>query len=110
MDALYDFVRPTQNALQPLGQWNHLELSCDKLLIMVGINGSLASWMDTNQWTQPYKRPNGSDHKFGWVFKDFSPSRHIGLQDHRHDVWYKNIKVKRLPWESVKERSMKLAG
>ena len=97
MGAIYDLVRPSHNALKPLGQWNHLELTCDKNMIMVVINGSLVTWMDTNQWTQPHKRPNGSDHKFDWVYKDFPRSGHIGLQDHGHDVWYKNIKVKRLP-------------
>ena len=61
---------------------------------MVLINGSLVTWMDLNQWTQANKRPNGTDTKFDWVLKDFPRSGHIGLQDHGHDAWYKNIKIR----------------
>jgi hypothetical protein len=97
MGAIYDLVRPAKNALKPVGQWNHLELTCDKNLVMVVINGSLVTWMDLNQWNQANKRPNGTDTKFDWVFKDFPRRGHIGLQDHGHDAWYKNIKIRELP-------------
>ena len=97
MGALYDLVRPTHNALKPLGEWNHLELTCDKNMIMIVLNGSLVTWMDTNQWTQPKQRPNGTGHKFDWIYQHFPRSGHIGLQDHGHDVWYKNIKIRKLP-------------
>ncbi len=95
--AIYDLVQPTHNALNPLGEWNHLELTCDKNMIMIVLNGSLVTWMDTEQWIQPNQRPNGSNHKFDWVYKHFPRNGHIGLQDHGHDVWYKNIKIRELP-------------
>jgi len=97
MGAIYDLVRPTHNALKPIAEWNHLELTCDKNMIMVVLNGLLVTWMDTDQWTQPNQRPNGTTHKFDWVYKHFPRSGHIGLQDHGHDVWYKNIKIREFP-------------
>jgi len=96
MGAIYDLVQPTHNALKPVGEWNHVELTCDRNLIMVVINGSLVTWMDTDKWTIPYKRPDGSDTKFDWLYRDFPRGGHIGLQDHGHEVWYKNIKIKEL--------------
>lgn len=94
--AIYDLVQPTHNNLRPLGEWNHVELTCDRNMIMVVLNGSLVAWMDTDRWTVPYKRPDGSETKFDWVYRDFPRSGHIGLQNHGHQVWYKNIKVKEL--------------
>ena len=39
--AIYDLVQPTHNNLRPLGEWNHVELTCDRNMIMVVLNGSL---------------------------------------------------------------------
>jgi hypothetical protein len=39
---------------------------------------------------------DGSRHKFGKAIKDFPREGYIGLQDHGHDVWFKNIKVREL--------------
>ena len=49
---------------------------------------------DLDQWTEKYKRPDGSDHKFDVAYKDHPRKGHIGLQDHGSDCWYKNIKLK----------------
>jgi hypothetical protein len=94
--AIYDLVQPTHNNLKPLGEWNHLEVTCDRNLILVVVNGSLVTWMDTDKWTVPFKRPDGTKTKFDWLYRDFPRSGHVGLQNHGHEVWYKNIKIKEL--------------
>ncbi len=94
--AIYDLVKPTRNAMQPAGEWNHLVVTCDKNLITVQVNGEQVSQMDLDQWPTKNKRPDGSDHKFDVAFRDHPRAGYIGLQDHGGECWYKNIKLKPL--------------
>jgi len=94
--AIYDLVQPRTNAMKPVGEWNHLLITCDKSLISVEVNGTLVTQMDLDQWTTKNKRPDGSEHKFDVVYKDHPRSGYIGLQDHGGECWYKNIKLKPL--------------
>ena len=92
--AIYDLVKPSVNAMKPAGQWNQLKLFCSRNRISVSVNGKRVSRMDTDQFSEPNKRPDGSDHKFDVVYKDHPRLGYIGLQDHGADCWYKNIKLK----------------
>lgn len=94
--ALYDLVKPSMNAMKPQGEWNHMEITCDRSLIRVEVNSVEVTRTDLDQWTTANKRPDGTDHKFDVVYKD--PPRHgyLGLQDHGSDIWYKNITLLRL--------------
>ncbi len=94
--AIYDLVKPQTNAMKPVGEWNHMVITCDKNLISVELNGVPVTKMDLDQWTVKNKRPDGSDHKFDVAFKDHPRSGYIGLQDHGGECWYKNIKLKPL--------------
>lgn len=94
--AIYDLVKPTKNAMKPVGEWNHIVITCDKNLIVVELNGETVSRMDLDQWPEPHKRPDGSPHKFDVAYKNHPRQGYIGLQDHGADCWYKNIKLKRL--------------
>lgn len=91
--ALYDLVKPTRNVMKPSGQWNHIEIKCDRNLIEVVLNGEMVTRMDLDQWTHPNMRPDGSEHKFDVAFKDHPRMGYIGLQDHGADCWFKNIKI-----------------
>ena len=94
--ALYDLVKPATNAMKPVGEWNHLEIRCDKNLIDVWLNGTHVNHMDLNQWTQPYDRPDGTENKFNIAWKYHSRTGYIGLQKHGGNSWFKNIKLKPL--------------
>jgi hypothetical protein len=94
--AIYDLVKPQKNVMKPVGEWNHIAITCDKSLISVELNGEVVTRMDLDQWTASNKRPDGSDHKFDVAFKDHPRGGYIGLQDHGGDCWYKNIKLKPL--------------
>ena len=83
-------------ANRPAGQWNHLQITCDKNRLSVELNGAQVSEMDLDQWTDKNKRPDGTDHKFDVAFKDHPRRGYIGLQDHGGECWYKNIKLKPL--------------
>ncbi len=94
--AIYDLVKPVKNAMKPVGQWNHMVVTCDKNLITVELNGEMVSRMDLDQWTTKNRRPDGSEHKFDVAYKDHPRHGYIGLQDHGGECWYKNIKLKPL--------------
>jgi len=94
--ALYDLAKPTKNAMKPVGEWNHIVITCDKSVITVELNGEQVTRADLDQFTEKNKRPDGSSHKFDVVYKDHPRSGYIGLQDHGANCWYKNIKLKPL--------------
>lgn len=95
--AIYDLVKPTKNAMKPVGEWNHLVITCDRNLLTVELNGEKVNRMDLDEWKEPNKRPDGSPHKFDIAYKDHPRKGYIGLQDHGAACWYKNIKLKPLP-------------
>jgi len=94
--ALYDLVQPSKNAMRSQGEWNHMQITCDKNLISIEINDIEVTRTDLDQWTTANKRPNGTDHKFDVVYKDHPRKGYVGLQDHGSDVRYRNIKLLRL--------------
>ena len=94
--AIYDLIKPTANAMKPVGEWNHLRIKSDKNLVDVWLNQVHVNHMDLNEWTQPYERPDGTKHKFNIAWKYHSRTGYIGLQKHGGNCWFKNIKLKPL--------------
>ncbi len=95
--AIYDLVKPTTNAMTPVGQWNHLQITCAHSLLDVTLNGTRVTHADLSQFAQANVRPDGSPHKFDVAYRDHPLRGYIGLQDHGSPCWYKNIKLKPLP-------------
>src|SRR5947209_5914243 len=91
--AIYDLVKPTKNTQKPLGEWNHMVITCNKNLIEVELNGEKINRIDLDEWTLANRRPDGSEHKFDFALKDHPRKGYIGLQDHGADCWFKNIKL-----------------
>ena len=94
--AIYDCLAPTKNAVKKPGQWNRCIITSKDNKISIVLNGEHIIDMDLNQWTEPYKNPDGTKNKFGTALKDFARKGYIGLQDHGRPVWYRNIKIKPL--------------
>jgi hypothetical protein len=92
--AMYDLVKPRKNAMKPVGQWNHLVITCEQSHITVTLNGEQVTAMDLNEWRNPNRRPDGSQHKFDIAYKDHPRQGYIGLQDHGSPCWFKNIKIR----------------
>jgi hypothetical protein len=91
--AIYDLVKPAKNAMKPVGEWNHLVITCDKAEITVALNGETVTRMNLDDWAAKNQRPDGSPHKFDIAYKDHPRHGYIGLQDHGAPCWYKNIKL-----------------
>ena len=94
--AIYDLVKPSKNAMKPVGEWNHMVITCDGPKISVELNGETVTRMNLDEWTDANQRPDGSAHKFDVAYKDHPRFGYIGLQDHGSACWYKNIKLKPL--------------
>ena len=82
--------------MKPAGEWNHIEVTCQKNLIDVELNGELVTSMDLDQWVEPNVRPDGSTHKFDIAYKDHPRKGYIGLQDHGNEVAFRNLRIKPL--------------
>jgi hypothetical protein len=95
--AIYDLVGPTKEVATGGGKWDSLEIRCEGPHVSVKVNGEEVSQINCDEYDKPGLRTDGTQHKFtGKAIKDFPRSGYIGLQDHGHAVWYKNIKLKQL--------------
>ena len=94
--ALYDAVVPSENAVKPAGEWNHIQVRCKGPMIQVTLNGKRVVNADLDQWTTPQMNPDGSKNKFKTALKDLPRTGHIGFQDHGHNVWFRNVYLKKL--------------
>jgi len=91
--AIYDLVAPAANRASKPGEWTHFEITCKGPHISVDVNGKEVAKLNADEWTEPGKRLDGSQHKFKAAVKDFPRKGYIGFQDHGHKVWYKNVKL-----------------
>lgn len=96
--AIYDLVPITENASLGGGKWNSVEIKAKGPHISVKVNGKLVAEMNTDEFTQPGKTPDGSNHKFKLdgkpvTIKNMPRKGYLGFQDHGHKVWYKNVKL-----------------
>ena len=95
--AIYDCLAPTKNAIKPAGEWNKCQVTCDNNMIQVVLNGEHIIDMNVDHWTTAGQNPEERGNKFkDKAIKDFPRIGHIGLQDHGREVWYRNIRVKRI--------------
>jgi hypothetical protein len=91
--AIYELAKPLRNALRPIGEWNHLVLSCRGSRVLVALNGEGVNATDLANFKNVGERPDGTQHKFDIAYKDHPGVGYIGLQDHGADIWFKNIKI-----------------
>ena len=92
--AIYDLVKPSENAMNPAGEWNRMVVTCAGPKIAVEVNGKVVSRMNLDEWTEPNRRPDGSPHKFDIAYKNHPRQGYIGLQDHGSPCWFRNIKLR----------------
>ena len=91
--AIYDLVAASSDARHGSGQWDTLDIRCEGPMISVKVNGQEVTTLNCDEWDQPGRRLDGTPHKFNRAIKDFARRGYLGLQDHGHDVWFKNIKL-----------------
>ncbi|MGD0898094.1 MAG: DUF1080 domain-containing protein [Thermoguttaceae bacterium] len=76
--GLYPEKPPVKRAAKPAGEWNHYEISVEKGVITVKLNGETTVDHYEKNWGKTKSGP-------------------IGLQNHGSPLWFRNIFVKPLP-------------
>lgn len=94
--AIFGIIGPEKDVARPAGQWNELLLRVDRdeNLGKVVLNGvELFTYpVQGEEWE---KMVNDSKFK-DWEGFGIQKTGHIGLQDHAHEVWFRNIKIREL--------------
>lgn len=94
--AIFGIVGPEEDAARPAGEWNELLVSIDrtKNLGRVVLNGvELFNYpVRGEEWHKLVEASKFKD----WEGFSATEVGHIGLQDHAHEVWFRNIRIKEL--------------
>jgi hypothetical protein len=90
---LYDLLA-AKEAAKPAGEWNAAEIVANKGKLEFYLNGQRT--LSTTMWNDNWKAMIGiSKFKAMSGFGKFNKGR-ISLQDHGDDVWYRNIRIKKM--------------
>lgn len=91
---LYDLITSKPENVKPAGEWNSIKIKLEKSKLELWQNG--VKVVSTTLWDDNWnKLVAGSKFKGLEDFAKFK-SGHIVLQDHGNEVWYKNIKIRKL--------------
>lgn len=91
---LYDLIPSSKDVIKKAGEWNAVEIVSSKGKLDFYVNGTHT--ITTNLWDNNWR--NLIAHSKFNTMPDFGTFRQgrIALQDHGADVWFRNIRIKRL--------------
>ena len=92
--ALYALIAPKNKILKPVGEWNHARLLVQGNHVEHWLNGSKV--VEYELGSQELKSLI-ADSKFNKM-PGFAKEKtgHVCLQHHHDEVWYRNVKIRRL--------------
>ncbi len=93
--SLYDLIGTAADSRpKPVGEWNKAEIILNNGSLKLILNGVTVA--ATTMWTDDWSKLITASKFANWA--DFATFKtgHIALQDHGHEVWYRNIEIKEL--------------
>ena len=91
---LYDLISSSSEPVKPAEEWNHAEIMCKNGKLDFYLNG--VHIVSTQLWNDNWKKLIANS-KFKSMpdFGTFKKGK-IALQEHGEEVWFKNIKIRKL--------------
>ncbi|WP_143959740.1 3-keto-disaccharide hydrolase [Litoribacter populi] len=91
---LYDLIESSEEAANPVGEWNKAEIRANNGKLDFYLNGvnTVSTTMWDEQWDEMVANSKFKDMP---GFGRYQEGK-IALQDHDDDVWFRNIRIKRL--------------
>ena len=91
---LYDLISVSKETVKPALEWNQVEIKSLNGKLDLYLNGE--NVVSTTMWDDAWKQlVAGSKFKNMPDFGKYQKG-HLGLQDHGNNVWFRNIKIKKL--------------
>jgi len=94
--SLYDLIPAKPQNAKPAGEWNSIEIICNQGTVTHIQNGEkvLEYHLWTPEWNELVKNSKFPSLNPDWA--NVAKEGIIGLQDHGHAVWFRNIKIRHL--------------
>lgn len=94
--ALYDLIGVAADKVKPVGEWNQVKILIYKGLVEHWLNGEkvVSYHLWTPAWNEMVANSKFPQYNPDWA--NVAQEGYIGLQDHGDDVWYRNIKIRKL--------------
>ncbi len=94
--SLYDLIPPNPQNARGAMEWNSAEIISYEGTIAFKMNGETT--LEFHLWTDEWNEmiANSKFPKFNPDFANVAKTGYIGLQDHGHAVWFRNIKIREL--------------
>lgn len=100
--SLYDIIPATPQIAKPFGKWNKAKITVRQGHVIHELNGTkvMECQLWTPEWKERLQESKFSETKWPLAFEllnnreEKARQGYIGLQDHGHDVWFRNIRIK----------------
>ena len=89
----YDMEAPSGNVLNPMGEWNVAKIVMNQKHVEHWLNDVkvLEYEIGSDKWNEQFQNSKFADWPYAKVTKG-----HIGLQDHNHEIGFRNLKIREL--------------
>ncbi|RWY53681.1 3-keto-disaccharide hydrolase [Mucilaginibacter gilvus] len=91
---LYDLMSINKEVVKPAGEWNKTTVLVNNGVLNIFVNDEQV--LTTKLWTDNWKKLVAESKFKEWPDFGTFKKGHIALQDHGADVWFKDIKIKKL--------------